>query len=265
MIEKREKVREALNQRWWDTQLRIYHRKINRVKHYGTKALMERYAQLIQELFKPFHERLNELLSIAEETFNADVKEVDIISYILGNLGKVTFSSVVLKEVYGIIEQTFNRGARRVFTRTGQKIQVGEVKNKAPLEALMRQQINYLKDMEEDIRERVKDILVVDLKEGKSLTKIKKDITETTQKITRHRAETIARSEIIKASTEGTKQSMKEAGIEKYLWLTARDNRVCDICREKERGSPYKFDSPDAPMPVKDSHPNCRCTIIADI
>ena len=257
----RNKVKEALNRRWWDTRLRIYHRKINRVKYYGTKTLAKQYAQIITDAYKPFFERLDKIITEGENFSEAG----GIMQYILGNLRVVTFTPLAMKKIADILEQTFTRGARRVFTRTGQQLKVGQVKNKAPLEALARQQVTYLKEMEKDVRQTVKDTLTVGLSRGKSITEIKHDIMDKSKRITKNRAETIARSEIIKASAEGTKQSMKEAGIKKYLLLTARDNRVCQICRERERGNPYEFDSNYAPMPVKDSHANCRCTIIAEV
>lgn len=256
---RRTKVKETLNRRWWDTKLRIYHRKINRIKHYGTKSLIKQYTDLVAEAYKPFFERLESILNsnISNEAAPG------ILAYILGNLGVVTFSPTTILNINKILEEGFGRGARRVFTRTGQQLKVGEITNKEPLKALARQQIIYLREMEEAIRQTVKDVITVGLGEGKSIFEIKKDIMEKSQRITKHRAETIARSEIIKVSTEGTKQSMKEAGIERYLWLTARDNRVCLICQNMEKGNSYSFE--DGPMPVKDSHPNCRCTIVAEI
>jgi len=140
-------------------------------------------------------------------------------------------------------------------------LKVGEVKNKDALKALNAEIPKYLRNMDERIRDSIKRELIEGLKEGKSFEEIKPRIVEKARGITSYQAERIARSEIIKAHSEGTKQSMVEAGIKKYGWLTARDVRVCKICREFEKKGPYEVGA--GPIPVQDSHPNCRCVIIA--
>ena len=61
-----------------------------------------------------------------------------------------------------------------------------------------------------------------------------------------------------KATAEAELQAMKDAGVKKVMWLTERDDRVCDICYPLD-GKVFNIDSvPDIPQ-----HWNCRCRLRA--
>ena len=77
------------------------------------------------------------------------------------------------------------------------------------------------------------------------------------------RAETIARTETAKALNKGTLASYKSLGHEGKEWLTANDDRVCDICQAGQDEGPIPLgqvfnNGLDGPPP----HPNCRCTLL---
>lgn len=74
--------------------------------------------------------------------------------------------------------------------------------------------------------------------------------------------ERLARSEVAWAQVEGKRQLLRQQGIEKYDYVTADDDRVSKICRHLEAGSPYLVADENAPLPMRDSHPNCRCSIL---
>lgn len=73
----------------------------------------------------------------------------------------------------------------------------------------------------------------------------------------RSRAETIARTEIIRAHAEGQLTAMKELGVEEVgvavEWSTAGDDRVCKLCEPLE-GMILKLDEAAGMIP---RHPNC--------
>lgn len=73
--------------------------------------------------------------------------------------------------------------------------------------------------------------------------------------------ERLARSEIAMAQSDGKLTMMREQGVTQYDYETAGDSRVSRICNELAEAGPYKVDDPAAPLPVRDSHPNCRCSI----
>lgn len=86
-------------------------------------------------------------------------------------------------------------------------------------------------------------------------------------RIHRYRTETIARTEILRASHEGRRESWSQ-GIEEgfisvtdqKVWSTNMDGRECDICGPLD-GSRVLItdDFPEGEPPI---HPNCRCDVL---
>ncbi|MBB5885475.1 hypothetical protein DYQ93_11400 [Xanthomonas sp. LMG 8992] len=72
--------------------------------------------------------------------------------------------------------------------------------------------------------------------------------------------ERLARSEIGEAQAVGKMDLYAQQGVEWYDYETAGDGKVSRICRELEAAGPYRVGDPASPIPVRDSHPNCRCT-----
>jgi SPP1 gp7 family putative phage head morphogenesis protein len=69
------------------------------------------------------------------------------------------------------------------------------------------------------------------------------------------RAERIARTETISASSQGAIEGYRESGIvHKVEFYTARDERTCDYCNEYHQ-QVFNIDE-QMPIPL---HPNCRC------
>lgn len=73
------------------------------------------------------------------------------------------------------------------------------------------------------------------------------------------RAETIARTEIVRAHAEGQLEALEELGVEEVgvtvEWDTARDGRVCPLCAPMQ-GVVLKVSEAKGMIP---RHPNCRC------
>jgi SPP1 gp7 family putative phage head morphogenesis protein len=137
------------------------------------------------------------------------------------------------------------------------------------------QQINSI--TEEDLRA----VLTKAQKEGWAVTKIRDEIRAVFNGYTKDRAELIARTEVIRSSNMGAKMAYKQAGVREIVWLTAKDERTCPICRpldgkvigieqdffkvgdviEGDDGKPYKvtYENISAGGPI---HPGCRCTCV---
>lgn len=74
--------------------------------------------------------------------------------------------------------------------------------------------------------------------------------------------ERLARSEVAMAQSDGKLDLLRQQGVTEYDYETAGDSRVSRICRELADAGPYKVGDVGAPVPVRDSHPNCRCTLL---
>lgn len=74
-----------------------------------------------------------------------------------------------------------------------------------------------------------------------------------------HRGRLIARTEVVRAHAEAELNEMERQGVDEVgaevEFRTARDSRVCPICRELE-GAVFSVDEARGVIPL---HPNCRC------
>lgn len=69
-------------------------------------------------------------------------------------------------------------------------------------------------------------------------------------------ADRIAVTEVTRIFDEGNRIAERSMGVQEQVWQTSRDETVCDICDALD-GKHYPID--EAPFPVTDTHPNCRC------
>lgn len=109
---------------------------------------------------------------------------------------------------------------------------------------------------------------------GKPLTpaQIDKMVEAYRRKFLRFRAETIARTEALRATNQGVQEAWRQAildgkadaGLVRRQWVVAKDERLCPTCSpvpgmNPERGvlmdEPFK--TPDGPVMLPPVHPNC--------
>ncbi len=105
-------------------------------------------------------------------------------------------------------------------------------------------------------------ILANGLANGKGPASIAREIAEKVSNMTKTRALTIARTEIIYAHAEGQLDTFTDLGIKEVNaeveWSTAGDGIVCEECASME-GKVYKVSEAHGLIPL---HPNCRCAWI---
>lgn len=94
---------------------------------------------------------------------------------------------------------------------------------------------------------------------------------EYADRLHRHRAETIARTEIMEASNQGHLELINE-GVEQgvlnardmvRIWILTPDDRLCGFCEAMDGIEIHYGEQFDTPLGVMDEppmHPNCRCT-----
>jgi HK97 family phage portal protein len=91
---------------------------------------------------------------------------------------------------------------------------------------------------------------------GESINQIADRVKDVFVNCSDVRSQMIARTEILGASNQGNIIGYKEAGINKVEWLTARDERTCEICSPMNGDIENIEDAP--PLPFS-THPACRC------
>ncbi len=112
------------------------------------------------------------------------------------------------------------------------------------------------------IREKLKSILADAFGKETNLDDIISAVQEAGE-FSDYRAEMIARTEVSRAQIQGNLSLWKESGlVESYDWLMSEDEDVCEECQDLADGGPYEFGN--GPIPIDDSHPNCRCVIASN-
>ena len=110
---------------------------------------------------------------------------------------------------------------------------------------------NQIESLSSATKSKVTAALIEGVNRGDGPRVIAKDISERTA-MERNRAVLIARDQTLKANRAASLDSYKKHAIQEVTWLTADDERVCDICGPRD-GKVYPIDE------IPESHIQCRC------
>ncbi len=178
------------------------------------------------------------------------------------------------------IESAYKRGAMRAYVQArpetmgetvdfyrGKRSQFLESSFQAP-EAVSKVQLLTLRTFDElegisgAMSQKISRVLSSGMVDGKGPRELAREMFKEVNGISRARARTIARTEIIHAHAEGQLDSFEQLGVEGVSpmaeWLTAGDNEVCDEC-EPLQGVVMTIEEARGLLP---RHPNCRCAWI---
>lgn len=157
----------------------------------------------------------------------------------------------------------------------------GEFSTNAAISAFINRYVPKLAEqLTETTLEDLRAILIKAQDEEWSIQQTQETIQEKFTQYSEHRAEMIARTEMIRASNMGARISYEIFGIKEMIWLDTDDSRTCPICKsmdgktvaigqpfasigdviEAEDGSQYKIAYETVEVPP--IHPSCRCTVI---
>lgn len=179
------------------------------------------------------------------------------------------------------IESAFKKGRTQAFARAKRKelaalgeaaagkiqedflkTSFGSAERASKVELLATRSFEQLRGISAQMSQNMNRILAQGMIEGKGAKEIAKEMAESIDGLSRGRATTIARTEIVNAHAEGTLDAFEELGVEELSimaeWSTAGDDRVCPQCEAME-GKVFTLDEARGMIPL---HPNCRCTWI---
>ena len=106
------------------------------------------------------------------------------------------------------------------------------------------------------IGDAVAERLTTALLTGQNPRDAARSVMATGAELTRSRADTIARTELLRAQREATRARLEDApGIDEWVWLSAADSRTCAVCWAMH-GTRHPVTE------TLDGHPNCRCTMV---
>jgi len=130
------------------------------------------------------------------------------------------------------------------------------------IEMLYERAFENMKGLTDTMKGQLGRILADGVAHGQGAKKVAREMRKSITLLSRGRASTIARTEIVYAHAEGQLDSFELLGVEevsaKVEWSTAGDDRVCVACEDQE-GEVYKVKDAHGLIP---HHPNGRCAWI---
>ena len=235
-------------------------KKINARKLYGVLSNIKEYKKAIFETFYDEKE-LDKLIK------DHSTEALDFIGDYFEKINRSI--NDLLQKARDFILDSFTKGASRVRDNKGDLVRIDVTPDETAIDILLQDQENYFKGLSRDQSKRINKIIADGMNSGKSTKAIAGELKNRIKRLTLSRANTIAKSEIVKAHNKGQIETMKLAGVEYYNYITSNDSKVSKICKAHQgpigREKKYRVDlagSQDNPLPVVNSHPNCRCTTV---
>jgi len=149
----------------------------------------------------------------------------------------------------------FYEGSKEEFLRSS----FASPERVSKMELLSTRSYEDLRGVSATMSQRMARTLTLGMAEGRNPRELARQLNRTVASLTRTRALTIARTEIIYAHAEGQLDGLEDLGFKKVSvqveWMTAGDERVCDRCAHLE-GVVMKIAQARGLIPL---HPNCRC------
>lgn len=119
-----------------------------------------------------------------------------------------------------------------------------------------------LKGILDEVHKQVSRALVSGILERKAMTGIVSGIVDRVEKVGVTRAKTLASTELVRSFHIATVQEFEKWGVKEVgvmaEWRTARDSRVCELCRPLE-GKIFTISQIRGMIP---KHPRCRCKAV---
>jgi len=218
----------------------------------------------VQEYVK----QLKKLPILAKKRIDALLEAVDVVDENVISQIKVIIkeelspdkAKLIIEEFTALFWQRGSQFAIRQLKRYGITLEISfnlAVLDDEILNNLKNLQLDLITGLSEDLKKKVAYELREGLLQGESITKLRDRIRKVAD-IGKNRAEMIARTESVRIFNYAALTRYNNAGIKKWRWLAAMDERTCPICMSRHG----KVFSDPADLPPHASHPNCRCTII---
>lgn len=249
----------------------------------AVKAQLPRHEQFTNEEVMEYWEKQIHTVDVIEKKF--DVKVQQFIGKVVDGFVRNLESEIattkkfenINKDYFSDNEDDFLATAQLDFTPLleQQAILAGQealrmIRSKDVYIPSMRDQIaanveKFTQSMLDTDRETLINIISNGLQGGKSVPDIRKEITDTFDSIQKTQAQRITRTEVLRASNQGSIDAWQQSGVvEGKQWLTAG---AVDECADYEGDivtlsggfydSESEFKDGDPPL-----HPNCRCVVL---
>ena len=229
----------------------------NRIANFDFRRVEDEMSQFKNSL-NEFYEGMRRRLAAQYEQSKSIIEE---------NLALDSIKPIII----GHLSKIYNTGYSQGIMKVGNKRKKKLADNVIPADIMANIEIYAttlaLKESS-DLINAVNMQISLGLSAGESIPQIKKRISNafekyggTTGRFAEFgtRAELIARTEAIRIANSARLDAYKDAGVQRYEWLAALDERTDDECFALNGRI---FNTGEGPLPITGTHPNCRCTII---
>ena len=176
-------------------------------------------------------------------------------------LGRLEAELIALLGVWVLRVETWHRRRFAALVKGGARLDVSAFLSRFDLEdeiaAVLERNAGLMKGLSDNTRKEISQIVYQGILDQTPRRTIGKQISRRLA-IARNRADLIARDQTAKLASELDRLRQQQAGIEEYIWRTARDERVRSTHAAQE-GKRHRWDTP-VPGVVRPGYEiNCRC------
>lgn len=249
-------------------------RRINKRKYYGVGVEKKEYKETLD--YHINHTAVSQaiddnIVTLRKESYSS---REDFITYIVESADFLRGTTEdVVNDAAPKIRQSFEKGTRKAFDSAGDTLPAPDDIGERVSEQIS-EQSNYVSKLVQDLRDKGRSLLNENI-DGLSASELKRLIEDELKSLKDDRSETIAESETVKAAGAGTLATFDFNDVEQVRWVAEIDDRTCTIgafrfsyngktytsCRELD-GESFGVTG-NHPVPVENSHPNCRCVLVA--
>jgi SPP1 gp7 family putative phage head morphogenesis protein len=166
-----------------------------------------------------------------------------------------------------ILFRVMRHGGRKIMDTRGNVLKLQQPKYDEVIKQLRDENMSLVRDMAQEQKSLILDEIERGIRAGNGYNEIAKQIQAKVKDMVLARAALIATTESARAHGMAMSMTMQRNGISEYHYLTAGDDRVSQICRklsygDRKGGKLIRYKTGEGPLPVKSSHPRCRCVIV---
>jgi len=237
-----------------------------------TKTLTRSYEQQVIRLFNSFKKkvyprilalyRMNKPKMNDKHTLDGRVKiQHNAISDITNIIDNYSY-----QEINSHLKPIVNKYVRQAYDRGGKKAESYIVKDNIEFKyfftprdlqavsVLAQNNFRLISATTELMKKDMLTVITQGMLEGQSIHKMAKALNGKINK-SKYNCRRIARTEVLRSYNQAHINQYKKVGIKRWEWITAWDDRTCDMCMGND-GRVFKIGDPQPPL-----HPNCRCSV----
>jgi HK97 family phage portal protein len=249
----------------------------DRFEHF-TKKQFKKQGKQISTLLDEFLESKQQNKSIEDDLLVGDTN----IEELLGKAAELETNWIksASDEVAPIMQGLMTEAGEHASAHLQVKF---DITNAEVLDFVQQQQFKFAESLGKTSSKQIKDALIKAIKNGSTIRELQNDLKDRfAGKMAKSRAASIARTETIRASNQGTRAVYKSAGITRMTWIASQDS--CAYCQGLDgktvsveevfvadgdefqpKGATRPLDTSYGEISTPPCHPGCRCTIVPEI